>query len=73
LIPAIVGLPTPLYPMQLFVEEAVPVRVKTQFNMIMAVAILEQMNIAFVAVLATAEVKAKATFPKECAAVLLPK
>jgi hypothetical protein len=47
------------------VEEAVPVRVKTLLSIIIAVLMPELIYTAFVAVLATAEVKAKATLPKE--------
>ena len=64
--PAIVGVPTPLYPTQKLVEEAVPTNVKTQFNMMIAVFTLEPINIAFVAVFVLAPVKENATLPKEC-------
>jgi hypothetical protein len=50
----------------LFVEDAVPARVKRQLNMAMTEFTEEAMLIAFVTVLATEEVKANATFPKEC-------
>jgi hypothetical protein len=71
LIPAIVGLPTPLYPMQLLVEEAVPASVKRLLNMRMAVLIPEAIYMAFVLVLATVEVKANATLPMLCVAVVV--
>jgi hypothetical protein len=70
LIPATVGEPTPEYPIQKLVEEAVPPRVKTQFNAIMAVLIPELMYNALVLVLATTELKLNATLPRLCADVV---
>jgi len=60
-----------LYPIQLFVEEAVPASVKRQLNMRMAVLMPEAMLMALEAVLATADVNAIATFPSECVAVVV--